>query len=179
MKKRKEKFVDSEYVFEIFEKGDTKLPKYKIAIIHYEGETKGQLERRLKKGILEGKVIEEYEVTTIVAHNARFDFGAINNTKKYLEEYPLLPYLEWYDSLKMARSVLGTMPTYERFCKDNNYLTKTGKCRFTAEIIYRYITRDNDFIENHTGLEDTLIEKEILAYCFKQHKKMDKLLFNK
>lgn len=125
------------------------------------------------------KVIEEYEITTIVAHNARFDFGAINNTKKYLEEYPLLPYLEWYDSLKMARSVLGTMPTYERFCKDNNYLTKTGKCRFTAEIIYRYITRNNDFIENHTGLEDTLIEKEILAYCFKQHKKMDKLLFNK
>lgn len=125
------------------------------------------------------KVIEEYEITTIVAHNARFDFGAISNTKKYLEEYSLLPYLEWYDSLKMARSVLGKMPTYEKFCKDNGYLTKTGKCRFTAEIIYRYITRDNEFIENHTGLEDTLIEKEILAYCFKQHKKMDKLLFNK
>ena len=58
MKKRKEKFVDSQYVFEIFENGDTKLAKYKIAIIHYEGETKGQLERRLKKGILEGKVID-------------------------------------------------------------------------------------------------------------------------
>ena len=65
----------------------------------------------------------------------------------------------------------------QRFCKDNNYLTKNGKCRFTAEIIYRYLKQDNDFEESHTGLEDTLIEKEILAYCFKQHKKMDKLLF--
>jgi DNA polymerase III epsilon subunit-like protein len=125
------------------------------------------------------KVIEDYNISTIVAHNARFDFGAINNTKKYLEEYSLLPYLEWWDTLKMARSVLGEMPTYKKFCQDNGYLTKNGKCRFTAEIIYRYIIKDNDFVENHTGLEDTLIEKEILRYCFKQHKKMDKLLFNK
>jgi response regulator RpfG family c-di-GMP phosphodiesterase len=45
--------------------------------------------------------------------------------------------------------------------------------------IYRYIKKDTSFIESHTGLEDTLIEKEILAYCIKQHKKMDKLLFGK
>ena len=69
------------------------------------------------------------------------------------------------------------MPTYKRFCEKNGYLTEKGGLRYTAEIIYRYIKQDNDFIENHTGLEDTLIEKEILAYCIKQHKKMDKLLF--
>lgn len=124
------------------------------------------------------QVLNEYNVTTVVAHNARFDFGVLSNTKKYLNEFSMLPYIEWYDSLKMARSVLGKMPTYKKFCEENNFLTKNGKLRFTAEIIYRYITKDNDFVESHTGLEDTLIEKEILAYCFKQHKKMDKLLFS-
>lgn len=125
------------------------------------------------------QVLEEYNISTVVAHNARFDFGVLSNTKKYLNEYSMLPYIEWYDSLKMAKSVLGNMPTYKRFCQENNYLTKNGQCRFTAEIIYRYIKQDDNFTESHTGLEDTLIEKEILAYCIKQHKKMDKLLFSK
>ena len=123
------------------------------------------------------KVLEEFDITTVVAHNARFDFGVLSNTKAYLEEYPMLPYIEWWDTLKMAKSVLGNMPTYKRFCQDNNYLTKNGACRFTAEIIYRYMKKDKEFNESHTGLEDTLIEKDILAYCIKQHKKMDKLLF--
>ena len=58
-------------------------------------------------------------------------------------------------------------------------MTKNNQCRFTAEIIYRYLTNDLEFEESHTGLEDTLIEKDILAFCIRQHKKMDKLLFNK
>ena len=125
------------------------------------------------------QVLQEYNITTVVAHNARFDFGVLGTTKKYLQEYSMLPYIEWWDTLKMARSVLGKMPTYKRFCEKNGYLTKNGSLRYTAEIIYQYITQDKDFKENHTGLEDTLIEKEILAYCIKQHKKMDKLLFSK
>lgn len=125
------------------------------------------------------KVIEEYKINVVVAHNARFDFGVLKNTKEYLGEYPMLPYIEWWDTLKMARSVLGNMPTYKKFCEDNNYLTSTGKLKYTAEVIYRYIKQDTNFVESHTGLEDTLIEKEILAYCFKQHKKMNKLLFAK
>ena len=125
------------------------------------------------------ETIKEYNVTAIAAHNASFDFWAIKNTQKWLnEKYSFLPFIEWFDTLKMARSVIGTMPTYKKFCKDNGYLTKNGALRFTAEIVYRFISKNNEFVESHTGLEDTLIEKEILAYCYKQHKKMDKLLFS-
>lgn len=123
------------------------------------------------------KVIEEFDISVVVAHNARFDFGVLSNTKEYLEEYPMLPYIEWWDTLKMAKSILGNMPTYKRFCQENGYITSSGNCRFTAEVITRYISKDKSFTESHTGLEDTLIEKDILAYCIKQHKKMDKLLF--
>lgn len=124
------------------------------------------------------KVIEEYNITSIVAHNAMFDFGSLKNTKEYLEEFSMFPYMEWLDTLKMAKSVIAEMPTYQRYCKKNDYLTPTGKCKLTAEILYKFISKNDDFKENHTGLEDTLIEKEILAYCIKQHKKMDKKLFN-
>lgn len=125
------------------------------------------------------KVIEEYEIKAVVAHNAKFDFGVLKNTKEYLEEYPMLPYIEWWDTLKMARSILKDMPTYKNFCLVNNYFTKNGQLRYTAEIIYQFVTKDLNFKESHTALEDTLIEKDILVYLLKQHKKTDKLLFNK
>lgn len=125
------------------------------------------------------KVIEEYKIKAVVAHNAKFDFGVLKNTKEYLEEYPMLPYIEWWDTLKMARSILKNMPTYKNFCLVNNYFTKNGQLRYTAEIIYQFVTKDLDFKESHTALEDTLIEKDILVYLLRQHKKTDKLLFNK
>ena len=56
-------------------------------------------------------------------------------------------------------------------------MTKNNQVKLTAEVIFRFITKNNDFVENHTGLEDVLIEKEILAYCYKQHKKMRKKLW--
>ena len=54
---------------------------------------------------------------------------------------------------------------------------KNGRPRATAEILYKYISCDDDFIEEHTGLADVLIEKEIFAHCMKQHKKMRKALW--
>jgi hypothetical protein len=41
------------------------------------------------------------------------------------------------------------------------------------------MTGNNDFIESHTALEDVMIEKDILAYCFNKHKKMRKLLWER
>ena len=72
------------------------------------------------------------------------------------------------------------MPTYRKFCEENGFMTKHAKPRprYTAEIIYRFITKDVDFQEAHTGLRDVEIETEILAYLVKQHKKMNKVLYH-
>jgi len=125
--------------------------------------------------------MHEYNVKEVYAHNMRFDYGALNNTQRYITKSKyryFFPYgIEICDTLRMARDVLGNMPTYKRFCQENGYLTKTGHARMTAEIIYRFITGENDFKESHTGLEDVMIEKDILAYCFRQHKKMNRLCF--
>ena len=133
----------------------------------------------IRKALMED--IAEFNVIEIFAHNMRFDYSTLNTTQRWLTKskyrYFFSKDLVICDTLKMARDVIGTMPTYRRFCEENNYLTKNGRLRFTAEIIYRFITKNNDFVESHTGLEDALIEKEILAYCYKQHKKMRKKLW--
>lgn len=128
-------------------------------------------------------LINKYDCKFVCAHNARFDYNSLNNTQRWATKSRFryfLPYgLEWWDTLKMARSVMGKMPTYQRFCTENGYTTKTGKPRFTAEICYRFITKDNTFVESHTGLEDVEIETEILRYCRRQHKAMKKKLWEK
>ena len=133
----------------------------------------------IKKALVED--IEKFGVTEIFAHNMRFDYGTLNTTQRWLTKSKFryfFPYgVDICDTLKMARDVILKMPTYRKFCEENGYFTKNGQLRATAEILYRFISKDNNFIESHTGLEDVLIEKEILAYCYKQHKKMRKLLW--
>jgi len=105
----------------------------------------------------------------VAAHNAMFDNRALNLTQRYIttSQYRyFLPYgVTWWDTLKMAREVLGKDETYARFCEYFGYTTVRGKPRFTAEIVYKYISGDIDFEERHTGLEDVKIEKDIFLYC--------------
>lgn len=126
--------------------------------------------------------VAEYGVTEVYAHNMRFDYGTLNTTERWVTKSAVrwfFPYgMVICDTLKMSRDVLGKMPTYRKFCEENGYLTKNGQLRFTAEIIYRFISGDNEFSEEHKGLDDVMIEKEILAYCFRQHKAMRRTLYN-
>ena len=132
-----------------------------------------------KKHIAE--LCKKYNVRAIIAHNARFDYRATNTTQRYLtcSKYRyFLPYgLPIYDTLKMARDTIGKQKTYIQWCKNNGYMVNNNRPRLTAEILYRYISGNNSFVEEHTGLEDVLIEKEIFAKCMRQHKKMEKRLF--
>ena len=125
------------------------------------------------------RICKKYGVKAIIAHNAYFDYKALRNTMEAVtDEKYFLPYgIEVWDTLKMARDTIGKQKTYKRFCNDNGYLTRYNKPRMTAEILYKYISGDNDFIENHTGIEDVLIEKEIFAKCVAQHKPMTKKLW--
>lgn len=123
----------------------------------------------------------KWNIKAIMAHNAPFDYRSTTRTQRYLTKSKsryFLPYgIELWDTLKMARDTIGQTKSYTKWCIANGYLTQGGKPRFTAEILYRYLIGDNNFIESHTGLADTLIEKEIFAYCLRYHKPMRKKAF--
>ena len=133
----------------------------------------------IRKTLLED--IAEFEVEEVYAYNMRFDYLSLNNTERWLTKsqyrYFLTKDLVICDIMKMARDVIAKMPTYKRFCEEYGYMTKNNQVQLKAETVYKFITKDLDFIESHTGLEDVMIEKEILAYCYRQHKKMRKKLW--
>lgn len=134
-----------------------------------------------RKQVIE--LMDTYNCSVVCAHNASFDYRALNNTERYLTKSKyryFFPYsIEWWDTLKMSRQIYGQQKSYRVFCENNNYMAKhkTPQVRLTAEIIYRYISGEEDFAESHTGLEDVLIETRILVQCLRQHKKLEKRLW--
>lgn len=124
------------------------------------------------------QLCEKYDIRAIIAHNMQFDYRAAHTTQRYLtySRYRwFFPYgVEIWDTLSMARDTIGKQKSYVAFCDKHGHFTDTGRPRLTAEVLYKYITNDNNFHESHTGLEDALIEKEIFARCMRQHKKMKK-----
>lgn len=125
--------------------------------------------------------MEKYGITEVVAHNARFDYNALNCTERYITQSKFryfFPYgTEIWDTMKMARDVIHNMPTYRKFCEEHGLVTATGRLSTTAESLYKFITKNPDFAESHTALEDVQIEREIMWYCYRQHKPMRKKLW--
>ena len=124
---------------------------------------------------------EEYNIKACVAHNARFDVKALNATMRYQTKSRcrwFFPYeMPMWDTMKMANDTICKQKRYKEFCEENGYMTNhaTPQVRKTAEIIWRYLTDDVTFEEEHTGLADVEIEAQIFAECIRQHKAMEKL----
>ena len=131
--------------------------------------------------VIRAKIIEmlnKYQITAVIAHNARFDVTALNTTQRYLTKSKyryFFPYgTQIWDSLAMARTTIGRQPTYKMWCKERGYITRNGMPKLTAEVLYRFITQDETFDESHTALEDVLIELLIFVRCIRQRKKMQR-----
>ena len=129
------------------------------------------------------ELCNQYNVRAIIAHNMPFDYRATATTQRWLTKSRYRHFfpkdIELWDTLRMARQVVVPMPTYRVWAENRGYVDKYGKPRATAEILYKFITCNDDFIESHTGLEDVEIESQIFAYCMAKHKKMKREAFSR
>jgi hypothetical protein len=113
------------------------------------------------------ELCQKYDISAVIAHNAFFDVRVLNATMRYQTKSRCRWFLPWgmevIDTLKLARNTFATDPKYVTWCKENGYMTNhaTPRPRLTAEILYRYLTGDNSYMESHTGLEDVTIEAQI------------------
>ena len=154
-----------------------KRPRYEEQIL--DGSRKIVSIYTARKAVRE--ICEKYHVKAIIAHNARFDYSSTSKTMRYLTKSKVryfLPYgVPLWDTMKMAEDTICQQKSYIRWCERNGFCQKNGKPRRTAEILYKYISGNLDFEEDHTGLEDCEIEAKIFAHCIRQHKKMRREAF--
>lgn len=122
--------------------------------------------------------IEKYEVQAVCAYNANFDYTALNTTERWLTKSKyryFLPYgTKVFCIWHMACQTICMQKGYARFCLENGLTSPSGNIKTSAESVYAYLTKNPSFDEKHTGLQDVLIEVQIMVHCFRQHKKMNK-----
>lgn len=117
------------------------------------------------------KEIKRYKVKRIFAYNVTFDKTALSHL--FGERFAMLDNIEWCDIISAILTTHLLTKKYLNFCLTHGYVTEKGNYQYKAEIVYRYLTGDLNFDEEHTGLADVLIEYGILLRAFKSHKALN------
>lgn len=147
-----------------------KYPKY-IELVENDKRYKLYSANEISKDIQ--KNIDKYGITTMVAHNGKFDYTMMT---EYFNEFEVAnPFenINVLDTMEMSK-VITMSKEYENFCINNinvqsqkngsmesDFITNSGRVRTTAQAIYCYLTNNPHFQEAHTGLEDISIEYAI------------------
>lgn len=127
------------------------------------------------------KVCKKYKKLTLLAYNAKFDVSAIMTTAEYtqLKQYDgtlesifyMVKKLKVQDVWGMFVETIGTRKSYKKFTDENGFVSEKGNRKTSAEVAYRYLVKNPNFIEDHTALSDVLIEVYIFAQAMRQKKK--------
>lgn len=151
-----------------------KIPEYLEGIARGEREVVTLYEARE----LVHNLCKFYNVKAIMAYNAYFDNSGLNRTQRYVTKskyrwffpYGIPVHCVWH----MACQTICSQKKYYDFCHENGFVSKSGNIQTSAEVVYRFLTNNPNFEEEHKGLEDVLIETAIFAECVKKHKKMNR-----
>ena len=130
---------------------------------------------KIRKQVAED--MKTYGVKKVGAYNMGFDKRALNNVMRYTTKSFcrwFFPFgTEFFCIWHLATQTLLQQKTFFKMAEKNGWFSEKGNLLTNAEVTYNYIKKMSDFKENHTGLEDVRIEIEIMAHCFRQHKKMN------
>ena len=159
--------------------------KNKIPFYKHELETNELYQRKNDIDILVllNKIIKQDKIKYFLAYNVRFDYESINNLyelkgKNIPNEFKKL-YL--VDIWKIATDIIIMFPelykSFMLFCFENRLFTESGaNVQTGAECMNKFVNNDINFIENHTGLEDTYCELNILLkmlWYYEKHTGLD------
>ena len=148
--------------------------------LYHNGLNQGQFQRvsfyTARKHVLD--LIKCYSITEVYAYNANFDRNALNKTQRWLSKSKyryFLPFGVKFNCIwHMACQTICSQKTYYNWATANGLVSPAGNLKTSAETVYAYISNQDQFEEDHTGLQDVLIEVAILAHVFRQHKKVDR-----
>lgn len=162
-------FLNSEDMSTAFFK--TKIPQYWEDIKN----GKRKLRRLATVRHIIYDIVKQYDITEMYAFNVRFDYTALLNSQRlatsskyrYFLPFGVLP----FDIMAYARELAKT-DEYKSFCIEHNYLTKNKCPQVKAEVVARFLF-DENFDEEHQGLDDCKIEHRILCELIKRYPEID------
>lgn len=122
--------------------------------------------------------MKKYNIKEVYAYNASFDARALNTTFRYLTKSKFRWFFPYGTKMKciwsMACDTILQQKTYKKLALENAWFTASGRYFLSnAETAFRYMTGEHTFEEQHKGLDDVLIEYQIMLHARRQKKKMN------
>ena len=113
------------------------------------------------------RLIKKYNIEFAFAFNSSFDENVFNFNCDWFKCINPFDTVKIKDIRGFAHSFIVNNE-YKKFCEDNELFTDNGNYSTTAESVYKYITQNKNFTEEHTALSDSIIETQILLYCLQK-----------
>ena len=138
-----------------------KRPKY-VSLL------KGRKARLKKMGhalMIMKNDIDRLEVEQAWAFNMPFDKKVMAFNGKEFNLTNPIEHLPQMDIMGVASSFIHQTKEYNDFCVENKFVNESGLLQTNAEVTFKFISDQKDFIEEHTALQDCEIELDILNYC--------------
>ena len=129
---------------------------------------KGKTCKMNKIGFITQKMIKDFDAFNVekaFAYNAPFDEGVFNFNCEYFKIANPFDNIPIIDIVPYVHKTIAFNKDYQAFCEQYKLFTESGNYSTTAESVYKFITNNPDFNEDHTALSDSLIEKDILFSC--------------
>ena len=106
----------------------------------------------------------EYSVERAFAYNSPFDEKVFNFNCDWFKcnnPFDNIPIIDIRGFV--MQYLVGDV--YKEFCEQYGFFTDTGNYSTSAETVYRFVSGNIEFIEDHTALSDSEIEFDILFAC--------------
>lgn len=126
--------------------------------------------------------MKKYDVTLVGGYNMKFDKGSCRNGIRFITCSSIRWFFpartEFFDIWHMACSSILRSKYYLKWAIKNGQVSEAGNVLTSAEAAYRYIIKNPDFEESHTGLEDVDIETAIYFKVLKSRMKYESHIVN-
>lgn len=109
-----------------------------------------------------------FEVEHAFAYNSPFDDRVFEFNCEWFKVKNPFDSVAIHDIRGYVHKFIAFTPSYQEFCEEHELFTEHGNYSTTAESVYKFLTKDTEFIEAHTAFADSEIELNILLECIKR-----------
>lgn len=113
-------------------------------------------------------IFDTLGVEIAFAYNSSFDERVFNFNCDFFHTINPFDNIPIKDIIPFVHNKIGFTNAFKNFCEKYELFTESGNYSANAENVYRFISNNTEFIEEHTALADSEIELEILLECIKR-----------
>ena len=109
--------------------------------------------------------IVDFEISHAYAYNSPFDVRVFEYNCDWFKCINPFDNVAIHDIRGYVHRKIAWSEEFQKWCDEHKEYTESGNYSTTAETLFRYLSGETEFNEEHTALADSEIELDILCEC--------------